>query len=59
MVVEDGLNLWVALEIVIKSKSNLSIFNGRFKADSVSPSGLFNTDIELCTNRQNKHINWT
>ena len=42
MVVEDGLNLWVALEIVIKSKSNLSIFNGRFKADSVSPSDLFN-----------------
>ena len=47
VVVEDVVNLFVA-QIIIKSKSNLNIivrFN--FKADSVSPSGLFNTDIEL------------
>ena len=47
VVVEDVVNLFVA-QIIIKSKSNLNIiFRFNFKADSVSPSGLFNTDIEL------------
>ena len=31
VVVEDGLNLWVALEKVIKNKSNLSMFYFRIQ----------------------------
>jgi hypothetical protein len=45
IVKEDVVNLLVA-QIIIKTKSNFNIiFRFNFKADSVSPSGLFNTDI--------------
>ena len=48
MVVGDGFNLMVAL-MIIKNKSNFILFF-QITADSVSPSGLFNTDIDMCTN---------
>ena len=47
IVEEEVVNLLVP-QIIIKNKSNFNIiFRFNFKADSVSPSGLFNTDIEL------------
>ena len=44
MVVGDGFNL-----MIIKNKSNFILFS-QLTADGVSPTGLFNTDIDMFTN---------
>ena len=52
----DVFDLRIALES-IKSKSIICIcISTKITADSVSPSGLFNTDKEICTKRHYKYI---